>query len=420
MELETIPLETREDIERIGGCDLVIGLPALDDAERAPSMIAGIEAFLTRSGARPATVVIHSDTVAAALSSYPQLSEAGAGLRLISYPFSSVRRFTAMLDGLSESLHAVLAISKSLGARACGFFGSDVEELRAQWMGELLLPVLESKFDLVVPSYARSRFDGLVTSGILYPLVSSLYGKRVRWPFAGDFGFSARLVDRFLVPAPPSLAAGRRGTLVWVVTEAICDEFQICQAHVAARVRAPKDTPDVSAVLSNVLGPLFLDMERRAASWQRIRNSHPVASLGEFVAVAETGGDVDVGPIIESFQFAFQNLQEVWALVLPPATLLELKRLTRFAPDRFRMPDDLWARIIYDFALAHRLRVLNRDHLLRALTPLYRAWVASYAVSVQHADDRAVEQRVEGLRSAFETHKPYLLSRWRWPDRFSP
>jgi hypothetical protein len=113
-------------------------------------------------------------------------------------------------------------------------------------------------------------------------------------------------------------------------------------------------------------------------------------------------------------------LQDLWSAVLPPATLVELKRLASLAPADFRLPDELWARIIYDFALAHRQRVMNRDHLLRAMTPLYLAWVASYAPQVEGAAPTAVEQRLERLGTAFEAQKPYLVSRWRWPDRFNP
>ena len=100
--------------------------------------------------------------------------------------------------------------------------------------------------------------------------------------------------------------------------------------------------------------------------------------------------------------------------------LIELKRLTVLAPTDFRLPDELWARIVYDFALAYRLRVMNRDHLLRAMTPLYLAWVASYAIQVETAVPAAVEQRLERLGMAFEAQKPYLVARWRWPDRFNP
>ena len=69
--------------------------------------------------------------------------------------------------------------------------------------------------------------------------------------------------------------------------------------------------------------------------------------------------------MLETFQLGFRNLQEVWSLVLPPVTLLELKRLARVSVDRFHMPDELWVRIIYDFALAHRLRTLSRTPFVR-------------------------------------------------------
>jgi len=124
--------------------------------------------------------------------------------------------------------------------------------------------------------------------------------------------------------------------------------------------------------------------------------------------------------MIESFALAYRNLQSVWTLVLPPATLVELKRLSLADPARFRLADDLWARIVFDFALAHRLRIINRDHLLKALVPLYLAWVASYATEVLGASGAMADVRLEQLCQAFETEKPYLVRRWRWPDRFNP
>ena len=99
---------------------------------------------------------------------------------------------------------------------------------------------------------------------------------------------------------------------------------------------------------------------------------------------------------------------------------LELKRLTRMSADTFHIPDEMWVRIVYDFALAFRLRTISRVHILGAFTPLYLGWVASYVteVSAQTADD--AERRLEQLARAYEEGKPYLLSRWRWPDRFNP
>ena len=82
---------------------------------------------------------------------------------------------------------------------------------------------------------------------------------------------------------------------------------------------------------------------------------------------------IDVKPMIEKFRLGFVNLQEIWGLILPPATLLELKKMSRQMDEPFRFPDEFWIRVIYDFAVAYRLRTIGRDHLIDALTPLYLA-----------------------------------------------
>ena len=102
--------------------------------------------------------------------------------------------------------------------------------------------------------------------------------------------------------------------------------------------------------------------------------------------------------------------------------LFGLKRLSEMPPASFAMQDSLWARVVYDFLLAYRLRTINRSHLLGALTPLYLAWVASHILltSAGTAPETAPDRHIEAVASAFEADKPYLVSRWRWPDRFNP
>jgi hypothetical protein len=54
------------------------------------------------------------------------------------------------------------------------------------------------------------------------------------------------------------------------------------------------------------------------------------------------------------------------------------------------------------------------------MTPLYLAWVASHAVELKDATPPSFDSSLERLAVAYEKQKPYLLSRWRWPDRFNP
>ena len=75
---------------------------------------------------------------------------------------------------------------------------------------------------------------------------------------------------------------------------------------------------------------------------------------------------------------------------------------------------------VYDFAVAHSVRSVERQQLLRSMTPLYLGWVASFTNELHGLDAAAAEERVERLCRAFESGKRYLVGRWRWPETFAP
>jgi glucosylglycerate synthase len=315
------------------------------------------------------------------------------------------------------------AIATTLQARACTFLGTDSgftrEALTAEKLTLLIDPALGGSFDLVMPLYASQAFDDLVNKSILYPLTRTLYGHRVQNPLGTEFQISSKMFAALTNNTTPD-STQQQGRLPWLATIASNKNLKICQAQLGARRPSSADGIELSDALAQLTGPLFLDMEDNAAFWQRIRGSHDAPIFGAASAPAEATDTVDVRHMVETFQLGERNLRDFWALILPPVTLLELKKLSRLAPDEFHMPDALWARIVYDFALAHRLRNIHRIHLFGALTPLYLGWVASYAVEINQSGIAAAPQRIEQLARTYESEKPYLLSRWRWPDRFHP
>lgn len=408
-DLEALSPELKDRLAQLGQAELVVAVPGVATGDALRDTVARVRTALNGVTPGPKTVLVHPD------GAMTDPASANGQPVLLPFPITPVDRFPAPGENLSEAYRSVFLASNRLGARACVVVGSDPTTLSAEALQRLVQPVVEQDFDLVTPCYLRRRFDALLNSGVVSPLSRALYGKRLRFPVGADFGFSARLVDRQLQSTTD------RGVMpIWFASDAACGGFKIAQAYLDVPVPVQKDPPDVSAAVAQLLGPLFQDIERNAACWQKVRGSLPVPTFGMAGAMAEEAGVVDLSRMVEAFRLGYRNLQDVWGVVLPPATLVELKRLTQLAPEAFRLADDLWARIVYDFALAFRLRSMSRDHVLGALTPLYRAWVASYATEVRTAAAAGVEQRLERLGIAFETQKPYFVSRWRWPDRFNP
>jgi hypothetical protein len=320
-----------------------------------------------------------------------------------------------------RELRMILEQALQMRARACLVLDASLTSMAPDWVAQLVRPVLDEQFDMVVPCFARHKLDGGISNGIVYPLTRALYGKRVRQALGGVFALSSRLVERFLARRVWDIEVSALGTDARAMTEAICGEYAVCQVFLGPAEHAGSGSSlDLSSILAGVMGSVFDEMNRNVAFWQKVRGSQPVRWFGTPVEMGGNPPPVDAHKMWESFRLGCRTLQDVWAAVLPPATLLALKYLARDDAAGAGLADDLWARIVYDFALGYRLAVMNRGHLLRALTPLYLGWLASFVHEVGAAPAQDVERRVQQLSMVYEAQKPYLISRWRWPDRFNP
>src|SRR6185312_14320101 len=251
-------------------------------------------------------------------------------------------------------------------ASACLLLGPEAQSLHPDALRALADAVLVQQADLATPRYDLSPREGLVNSAILYPLTRALFAARSRYPLAVDLAFSARLAERLATLAQRHTASGGNVALLWPVAEAAVASLSITEVPAGHRALPPPGTADLNTVLAQVAGSLFAEVDARAAFWQRARlayaphNVLPPASAPHNVLprASESAEPPDVTPMLDSFRLAYANLHEIWSLVLPPNSLLGLKKLSLMSPQAFRMPDPLWARIVYDFTLAYRLRTL--------------------------------------------------------------
>jgi hypothetical protein len=341
----------------------------------------------------------------------PSLS-LGGPLRLLPYTPSSVSTTSWILTA-ADYLNT-FKLAQENQASACVLLGAESHTLHPEAIRALAVAAGTS--DLAVARYDLGPREGLINSAILYPVTRALFAARPRFPLAIDVGLSLRMAQRLAADAQRLIAANQNDALLWPVSAAAAANFSITEIDVGTRTFSQPVASDLNSILAQISGSLFTDVEARASFWQRARSTQAARS------VAQTSTPVDhpadVSSMLDAFQIAYTNLHEIWSLVLPPNSLLGLKRLSAMPPATFRMPDNLWARIVYDFILAYRLRTINRGHLLGALTPLYLAWVASHLLLI--SGGMAPEKHIEELAAVFEAEKPYLVSRWRWPDRFNP
>ena len=419
-ELSAIPEQTKQRLDQIGAVDLVIGLLDPQAGGKIPPIVGEIRRGLAGVSSSARAVLVHHPVAASSAAAEVHEDLEDETLRLISYSLPSFDPSIPAAQSIANAYRTIWSMSEKLAARACIVVASSIETVTSEWIYGLAQPLLDREFDLVAPCYAPQKFEALLNSAILYPLTRAVYGKQIHNPLGPDFGFSARLFQNFLQMDPAKGRGVTPNQLMLIGPVAVVRGFKVCQAHLGRRTYPPVDWKNLDSVIASVLGPLFLDVEKDAPFWQHIRSSEAVPTFGDCLASTEDNVAFDLRRVLEPFHLGFRNLKEIWGLFLPPSGLLELGKVNQLPPEQFRIPDELWARIMYDFALAHRLRTIGRDHLLRAMTPLYFGWVASYALEVETLEASAVEKRLARLYAAYEKEKSYLVSRWRWPDRFNP
>ena len=350
------------------------------------------------------TVMVASPDVSGPI---PSLGE----IHLLPYVPSATSSIAWVLNA-ADYLHT-FKLAKEHRALTCLLLGAEAQTLHPGAIRELALAAMHA--DLAIASYDLGPREALANSAILYPVSRAIYGAKPRFPLAIDLGLSLRMAERLAAAAQRYTAANQTEALIWPVAEAAAANFSIVEVEVGTRTLPTPNSTDLNSLLAQIAGSLFADVESKASFWQRARGTQPPRDLS-LSPRAENMPDVQ--PMLDSFRLAYANLHEIWSLVLPPNSLLGLKKLSILPASQFRMADSLWARIVYDFILAYRLRTLNRGHLLGALTPLYLAWVVSHTLIANGGT--TPEAHVEAQAAAFEADKPYLVSRWRWPDRFNP
>jgi hypothetical protein len=420
VELDAISQPELDQLQRIGNADLVIGIFDLERQADGGSVVTMVREALTELSKPLRAIVVCNNGQHGASLDTPETNGDVQSLAVFSCGLPFPDPAEPPQQSISNAYKRVFAVGSKLGVRACGVVATWPHTVTSQWIYRLVHPILDLGFDLVAPCYTRQKMEGLLNRSILAPLHRALYGEQLQNPMGPDFGLSGNLLRQVLKQDSARRNGTDRNALASIASAAACGGYQVCESQLGVRTQRPTDWANLSSLLADVLGAAFLEMEGTAAHWQSIRNSKRLPRFELPEAMSPDTGTVDVAGMIETFRLGTQNLQDVWGVVLPPTTLLELRRLSRLPEGQFRIPDQLWVRIIYDFALGHRLRAISRDHLLRSITPLYLGWIASYALEMQTAGPAEADARIERLSKAYEDNKSYLVSRWRWPDRFNP
>lgn len=396
----------------------MVGIPSYNNARTIGHVVRAVQAGLAKYFPDKKAVLINSDggSTDGTVEVVRNTSIEDFGSILLSHkaePFFKIVTPYQGIPGKGSAFKAIFEAAITLDARACAVVDSDLRSITPEWIELLIKPVIEGGFDYVAPLYQRHKYDGTITNSIIYPLTRALYGKRVRQPIGGDFGFSGTLAGFYLTKKVWDTDVARYGIDIWMTTTAITNGFGICQAYLGAKIHDPKDPgSDLSDMLCQVVGATFGLMETYSDKWLSVTGSNEVPTYGFRYDVGLEPVSVSVDRMLGQFRLGTRELGPIWELFLSPDCLNHLQSLSRLPKNTFRLPDELWVEVIYSSALAAHRRVIDVQHLLRSLTPLYLGKTASFVLDTWESGSSEVEGKIESLCASFEMKKDFIRHGW--------
>jgi hypothetical protein len=411
--------EFLRELSAVGEVDLLIGLPTSNNADTIGHVVQAIKIGLVKYFPRERTVVVNADGGSRDGTPEKVQSSAVPDFRsaLATNPLRTGHTVTTSYHpsmGTGAAVRLIFAAADLLRAKACAIISPDLVSVTPEWIDALLRPIYRDTFDFLTPIYERHKFDGLLIKNILAPLIRAAYGCEIQEPAGEEFGFSGALARDFLVQDIWHEDFVRYGWALWMTTASISAGYRLCQAFLGPKIYSGKRAGEgLPGTIQRTVGALFNSMEAHESFWIARTGSETTPSFG-FQA------ELDLAPIRvnrkrmgEMFRTGVEELSSILEQILSAPTHQAIRRIVQSPDSNVQFPDELWVTTVYEFAASFHHSVINRDHLLQALTPVYRGRIGSYLLQNQGASTNEVRDRLESLNSQFERQKPYLIERWR-------
>ncbi|MDR5696151.1 MAG: glycosyl transferase family 2, partial [Armatimonadota bacterium] len=317
------------------------------------------------------------------------------------------------IAGKGSAVRAIFEAAHLLGAKACAMVDSDIRSIQPWWVERILGPVQARKFDYVTPYYVRHKYDGTITNNIAYPMTRALYGLRVRQPIGGDFGFSGALAEHYLHKPVWESDVARFGIDIWMTTTAINDGYRVAQAYLGAKIHDAKDpAASLGPMFRQVVGTLFSLLAVYPAKWRHVKGSQPTPMIGEPVPGEPDPIPISRDALVERFREGFRKLGPLWQKVVGTDIYAQLAHAAMEVGPSIELGEDLWAKMVYDFAVGFHREDLDPDEVVGALVPIYFGRIAAFAAETDSKTTAQAEEVIERQARVFEELKPRLIQAW--------
>ncbi len=382
--------------------DLVVGIPSYNEADNIGFVVEQVAQGLEKYYPHLNTAIINSDNSS-------QDGTKDVFLRAESGGIPKIYLSTPPgVEGKGNNFHNLFTYLSKYQPRVVVVVDADLRSIRPSWPHSLAEPIIHG-YEFVAPRYSRNEYDGTITNHLCYPLIYALLGKKIRQPIAGEFAFSARLMEHWR-----SQRWGRNvrqyGVDIFMTTQAILGDFRLALVGLGSKVHNPS-SPKLGKMFTQVVDTLFDSLLKSKERWNRdlIKVETPPVYGRAPSLPAPQQLPIDYKDLKRQAVQEFPASQSLILQILGPETGENVQEM--FRAHRFRLSSLMWMNLVYDFLCSYD-RAPDRGGELRVITalkPLYLARVVSFIRETLELDHTKSEKKILRQAEIFRSHRHLLV-----------
>ena len=398
--------DAQKRVRAIGQADLIIGMPTYKNAKTISNVMTIAADGVSQHFPDLKAVIVVADGM-----STDETVQVASHVRLPRNVQKLVMTYQGIM-GKGSAMRAIFEVARHLKASACMVVDADLRSITPDWVNRLARPVIEGAADYITPFYSRHSHEVTINDNLAYPLTRSLYGLDVRQPLGGEVALSGNLIRAFLDHDVWETDVARFGIHIWMTTLAINDGWKLGQAPLGTKTHDFRDpTVGFEPKFLQVVSTLFRLISIYRRKWPQTTGPLPVPIYGDFVRMEPEPVPAMRQAIREAIRKGTRRFRGAWEVVLSEENLERVLQVIQ-AEGTLSFPADLWARVVYDFAVLYNKGEGDPDKVVMALLPLYYARKVSMIQEVDGLNYAQIEDHIRRQADIFAALKPYLIQRW--------
>jgi glycosyltransferase involved in cell wall biosynthesis len=426
----------KEQVKKINRADILVGIPSYNNEDTIGHVIKAVRIGLTKYFPELKSVIVNSDcgssdntrkVIRNNVNNYDAFNtilithEMHPYIRSLHVPIQEMVTMFRGAPGKGKAFRRIFEIAHELEAKAVVVVDSDLRSITPEWIQMLAGPIISKDFDYVAPLYTRHKYDGTITNSLIYPITRALYGKKIRQPIGGEFGFSEKVLSQYVEKDIWDTDVAYYGIDIWMTTVALVNGYNVCQSFLGAKIHNPKDVSTLAPMFKQVIGTIFSLIEENYGTWKKIKGSNELPTFGFQARVIPEEVPQEFDEPFHSFRRGHKKFNCIWEEILKKDNHRDLEKIIRLDKKNFDFPYAVWSRIIYDYILFfHRFKntfmEMSLPLVLESMIPLYFGFVASFVKRTKEKDNQEAEKEIEKICVTFEKSKSYLVENWNNRD----